>query len=100
MKRPRDERFSENTMEEDLKECHCLVTYNSVSAVEALIAGKPAFTLGPNAAQHLCLNDLSKIETPYIPTEDEVEALLRHLSYSQFTRKEMFNGIAWDTLNG
>jgi hypothetical protein len=100
LKRARDERFVENTMEEDLKECHCLVTYNSVSALEALINGKPAFTLGPNAAQHLCYDDLAKIENPYIPHSDEVDALLRHLSYSQFTRKEMASGAAWDILNG
>jgi len=100
LKRARDERLVENTMEQDLADCHCLVTYNSVSALEALINGKPAFTLGPNAAQHLCYNDLAKIENPYIPNTDEVDALLRHLSYSQFTRKEMASGDAWDILNG
>lgn len=100
LKRPRDERFIENTLEQDLKDSHCLVTYNSVAACEAIINGKPAFTLGPNAAQHLAKNDLSEIERPYIPSEDEREAWLRHLSYSQFTRTEMFSGEAWDILNG
>ena len=100
LKRPRDERFTENTLEQDLVDSHCLVTYNSVAACEAIINGKPAFTLGPNAANQLSLNDLSKIETPYIPSDDEREAWLRHLSYSQFTRLEMRNGIAWDILNG
>ena len=100
LKRPRDERFRENTLEEDLKDSHCLVTYNSVAACEALINGTPAFTLGPNAAQQLARHDLSEIETPYVPSEDEREAWLRHLSYSQFTRKEMNTGQAWDILNG
>jgi len=100
LKRPRDERLKTNTMEQDLKECHCLVTYNSVAAVEALMHGKPAITLGPNAAQHLCYNDLAKIENPYIPSNDEREAWMRHLSYSQFTTEEMANGYAWSILNG
>ena len=100
LKRPRDERFIENTLEQDLEDSHCLVTYNSVSACEAIIYGKPAFTLGPNAASQLSLDDLSQLETPYIPSDDEREAWLRHLSYSQFTRAEMASGAAWDILNG
>lgn len=100
LKRIREERLRENTMEEALQDAHCLVTYNSVSAVEAIMLGKPAFTLGPNAAVHVSLQDLSKIETPRIPTEDEREAWLRHLSYSQFTFTEMTDGTAWRILNG
>lgn len=100
-KRTRKERLYHDTMEEALADdCHCLITYNSVSAVEALIHGKPAFTLGPNAAMHLCHNDLSKVESPMIPSEEEREAWLRHLSYSQFTHQEMINGTAWRILNG
>jgi hypothetical protein len=100
LKRTRDDRMKENTMEEALADdVHCLVTYNSVSAVEAIMLGKPAFTLGPNAAGVLSLDDLSKIEVPRIPTEDEREAWLRHLSYSQFTFTEMSDGTAWQILN-
>lgn len=100
LKRPRDDRFIQNTLEDDLKDSHCLVTYNSVAACEAIINGTPAFTLGPNAAQQLAKHDLSEIENPYIPSDDEREAWLRHLSYSQFTRTEMNNGTAWGILNG
>lgn len=100
LKRPRNERMIENTMDEALSDdVHCLVTYNSVAAVEAIMLGKPAFTLGPNAAQALSLHDLSQIENPYIPTVDERNAWLRHLSYSQFTFAEMSNGTAWRILN-
>lgn len=100
VKRSRKERFTNDTIEEDLaNDVHCLVTYNSVAAVDALISGRPAFTLGPNAAGALCLKDLSLIESPYIPTTDEREAWLRHLSYSQFTFKEMIDGVAWRILN-
>ena len=34
-----------------------------------------------------------------MPTLDEVDALLRHLSYAQFTLPEITNGYAWSILN-
>ena len=99
-KRPRADRLREDTMEEALADdIHCLVTYNSVAAVEAVMQGKPAITLGPNAAGVVCSNSLSEIENPRIPTYDERDAWLRHLSYCQFTFTEMSNGTAWRILN-
>ena len=100
-KRSRKDRLYHDTIQEDLADdCHCLVTYNSVAAVEALIEGKPVITLGPNAAQHLATHSLSEVEDIKIPTEEEREAWLRHLAYSQFTHQEMINGTAWRILNG
>ena len=100
-KRSRKDRLHNDTIQEDLaNDCHCLVTYNSVAAVEALIEGKPVITLGPNAAQHLATHSLSDVENIKIPTEEEREAWLRHLAYSQFTHQEMINGTAWRILNG
>lgn len=96
----RRERTSTDTMEMALSnDVHCLVTFNSIAATEALLLGKPAFTLGPNAAHQLCLNDLSKIEKPYIPTFDELEAWAAHLAYCQFTEAEMRDGTAWKILS-
>ena len=60
--------------------------------------GKPAITLGPNAAQLICETDIEKINSPKIPTEDEMYAFLTHLSYSQFTQAEMEDGTAWKIL--
>jgi len=99
-KRPRNDRMAVDTMEEALADdVHCLVTYNSVAACEAVMLGKPAITLGPNAAGVVCSRSLSEIENPYIPLHDERNAWLRHLSYSQFTFDEMSNGTAWRILN-
>jgi hypothetical protein len=61
--------------------------------------GLPAFTLGPNAAEPLCNTDLSKIENPYFPDAEEVEKVLRHLSYCQFTETEFKDGTAWKIIN-
>lgn len=96
----RRERGTTDTMEMALEQdVHCLVTFNSIAATEALLYGKPAFTLGPNAAHSLSLQDLSLIEKPYIPTVDELEAWAAHLAYCQFTELEMRDGTAWKILN-
>jgi hypothetical protein len=101
MKPIRSERVSSKTIQEALQDdVHCLITYNSIAATEALMEGKPAITLGPNAAQLICETDLTNTETPKIPTEDEMYAFLKHLSYSQFTQAEMEDGSAWEILQG
>ena len=99
MKPIRSARVTGSTIQEALGDnVHCLVTYNSIAATEALMEGKPAITLGPNAAQLICETDLANLETPRIPTEDEMYAFLTHLSYSQFTQEEMEDGTAWQIL--
>lgn len=96
LKKGRTERVTTDTMAMALtQDVHCVVTFNSIAATESLLLGKPAFTLGPNAAQSLCLSDLSQIENPYIPTLDEVHRWACHLAYSQFTEAEMRTGEAW-----
>jgi hypothetical protein len=96
----RRERSSTDTMEMALeRDVHCLVTYNSIAATEAVLLGKPAFTLGPNAAHSVSSNDLTQIDSPYYPTMDEVVAWAAHLAYSQFSEAEMMDGTAWRILN-
>jgi len=97
----RAERITTNTMEQALSDdVHCLVTFNSIAAIESLMNGKPAFTMGPNAAHHLSNHDLSDIENPFMPTQDEVYALMKCLAYHQFTVDELRNGYAWSMLTG
>jgi hypothetical protein len=81
------------------QDVHCLVTFSSIAAGEALLWGKPAITLGPNAAAALCSNSISEIETLKIPTLDEVDAWARHIAYCQFSEPEMRDGTAWRILN-
>jgi lipopolysaccharide biosynthesis glycosyltransferase len=100
LKQSRSVRQNDDTLAMALSnDVHCLVTFNSIAATEALLLGKPAITLGPNAAQNLCKQSLSEIETPYVPTLDEVEEWAAHLAYSQFTEEEMRSGYAWAILN-
>ena len=95
----RSERVNVDTMEMALsRDVHCMVTFNSIAAVESLINGKPVFTMGPNAAQPLANTDLSMIESPFMPSLAEVRNLLCNLAYQQFTTKEMKDGTAWAML--
>jgi len=100
-KQGRSTRVNEDTMEMALdRDVHCLVTFSSIAAGEALLHGKPAITLGPNAAAPLCSQSISEIENPRVPSLDEVDAWARHLAYCQFTEVEMRDGTAWRILTG
>ena len=99
-KQGRSTRVNDDTMEMALdRDVHCLVTFSSIAAGEALLHGKPAITLGPNAAAPLCSQSISAIENLKIPTLDEVDAWARHIAYCQFTEVEMRDGTAWRILN-
>jgi hypothetical protein len=99
-KQGRSTRVNDDTMEMALdRDVHCLVTFSSIAAGEALLHGKPAITLGPNAAAPLCSQSISEIENPRIPSLDEVRAWASHIAYCQFTEVEMRDGTAWRILN-
>jgi len=101
LKQGRSVRQSTDTMQMALDDdIYCLVTFSSIAAGEALLHGKPAITLGPNAAAPLCSHSLADIENLKIPALYEVVAWAKHLSYCQFTEAEMRDGTAWRILNG
>ena len=98
-KQNRGIRTHEDTIEMALsRDVHCMVTYNSIAAVESLILGKPVFTMGPNAAEPLSNTDLERIDNPMIPTVDRIRQFCCNLAYAQFTPEEMVNGTAWRIL--
>jgi hypothetical protein len=99
-KASRSVRQSSDTMEMALeRDVHCLVTFSSIAAVEAIMLGKPAIVLGPSAAWPVASQNIKDIEKPFIPTLDEVEEWAAHLAYCQFTEAEMRDGTAWRLLN-
>ena len=99
-KQARSVRQSTDTMEMALeRDVHCVVTFSSIAAVEAVLHGKPAIVLGPSAAAPVCSTTCNDVEKPYIPTLDEVEEWAAHLAYCQFTELEMRDGTAWRILN-
>ena len=100
LKPTRQERVTNNTIQQALADdVHCLITYNSIASVEALMEGKPAIVLGPNAAGVIAETELSNIENPKIPNRDEMDAFMAHLAYCQFHVSELRSGVAWRIVN-
>ena len=100
LKPKRNERIADGNIIHALQnDVHCVVTYNSIAATEALLNGKPAIALGPNAASVLCNTQLSEVENPNTFDKETIEGYAAHLSYCQFTKLEMQNGTAWRILN-
>jgi hypothetical protein len=81
-----------NVLQDD---CHALVTFNSVAAIESILTGVPAFVLAPaNAARPVASTDLSQIDSPYWPDADKLYAWACHLAYGQFHVTELQSGVA------
>lgn len=73
---------------------YAVVTYQSIAAIESVCYGVPAFTMAPTAADYVTLKDISRIEQPYRPHQDQVRHWLKWLSYCQYTVYELQSGIA------
>jgi lipopolysaccharide biosynthesis glycosyltransferase len=100
LKPDRTQRISSQSIEAALADnVYCLITYNSIAALESLIEGVPSIALGPNCASVVCNTSLKQIEKLNRPDKDTMIALMAHLSYCQFTLKEMTSGYAWNMVN-
>lgn len=80
----------------DLVGCHCVVTWSSNAAIEAICAGVPAIVLGESAAAPMAGTSLAEIEAPPRPAGREQWAA--DLLASQWTLDEMRAGKAWEAL--
>lgn len=95
----REERVTTNTIWNALEDTFCLVTFNSIAATEATLYSVPAITLAPNAASVVCNTDIDSIVNPLLPDRGTINRFAAHLSYCQFTCKEMRSGYAWKIIN-
>ena len=100
LKPTRTERVTTKSIQEALQDdVHCIITYNSIAAVEALMEGKPAIVLGQNAASVVAETELKNVQNPKSPGRDLMNAYMASLAYQQFTVDELRSGFAWKTLN-
>jgi hypothetical protein len=84
-----------NRVENALGDVHALVTFNSIAGTEAILAGTPVFVLAPsNAARPVSNTDLSRIDNPWFPDQDQIREWAYHLAYAQFHIDEFKNGSA------
>ena len=92
----RHERIRKNSIASQCarEQIYCVVTYNSIAAIEAVHYGIPAFTMSPHAGDIICNTDLSKIEEAVYPDEDYVRKFFHWLAYCQYTPHELMSGTA------
>ena len=99
--RERAARRSDRVLKEPLsqvlaQDVHAVVTFNSVAAVESILAGVPAFVLAPShVAEPVANRDLSKIDTPFYPDPDLLMAWCHSMAYGQYHVRELKNGTAF-----
>ena len=78
------------------QDVHALVTFNSVAAVESILAGVPAFVLAPShIAEPVANKDLKRIDNPFYPDHDLLMAWCHSMAYGQYHVKELTNGTAF-----
>jgi hypothetical protein len=87
---------STEPLAEDLKGAHALVTHASNTAVDAIVAGVPAFVTGASPARAMGNMMLREIERPVYGERMEWLAVL---AANQWTLDEMRQGTAWRALN-
>lgn len=88
--------ISTASLEEDLKDAHAVVTFNSNSAVEAVIEGIPIFAEDMGSmAYEVATNQLALIATPKMPKRINWAC---DLAYAQWNLEEMERGEPWQHL--
>ena len=89
------EKASTVSLQDELKNAHCLVTHGSIAAVEAAIMGCPVFVAPESAAAHVGNTNFEDIENPIYPDRFE---WLKNLAYSQWNEFELTDGTMWRQL--
>ena len=80
------------SLEDALRDCHAVVAHHSNAAVEAIVAGVPAF-VAEGVAVPMASTDLTQIENPVRP--DGREQWLADIAYTQWSVAEIATGLPW-----
>lgn len=80
-----------NTIDQDMQEARCIVTFNSAVPVLGTIRGIPCYC-SPHAAAYPMNINLDEIDNP---REPERQSWLNQLVYHQYTSEELKNGKFW-----
>jgi len=84
---------STESLEKDLENAYCTVSYQSTVVIESIMSGVPSFCANESMGLPVSLTDLSQIKDPlYCGDRQEwIDSLLAN----QFTMSEIENGTAW-----
>ena len=95
----RNTRVLSDTFSDFIKnDTHVVIGYSSNALVEAVLCGIPVIALGHSATTSLMNYKISDIENISNIDQEKRYSWLKHLSYRQFSHKELENGIAWELL--
>lgn len=83
-------------LENDLQNARCVITFNSNVAVDATIKGIPVLASENSVVCGWTPNIMGEFMPP---TSEQIDKLLRFISYNQFTLEEIRSGMAWKILN-
>ena len=82
--------ISENSLEKDLANAHCAISYTSGASIDAMMNGIPVITPSPyNFVYGISSHDLENVENPIL---GDRLSLLYKLSYTQWSVEEIIEG--------
>ena len=87
--------YLKESLADILPRAHCLVTFGSNAAVEAVLHGVPVVVLGDGIAKPIATTNIRQIQNPFCPTMKAVYRWACNLAYCQYSVEEMFTGVAW-----
>ena len=86
-------------LETDLNNSHCVVTYNSLSGVEAVVKGIPVFALDGGSMVHpVAHHNLRDIEN--INYDIDLQEWKNKIGYAMWNKLDIQTGECWDHLKG
>ena len=85
--------ISNNTLENDFKNCYCVIAYNSTILVDAILYGRPVLS-GSNTSivSDLTIKDFSTIENLNKFSKDDVTKCLSKVAYKQWSLSDFAKG--------
>jgi len=92
------DRSTIRSIEEDVKDAHCVVSFNSNSGVDAVIAGTPNIVFDRGAMAYEVSHNKDVIDFDKLPRPDRTQ-WFNNLAYAQWTSSEMRSGEAWNHIS-
>lgn len=94
--RPKVQNRQRSNLAGEFKSTYALITWNSIAAVEAAIAGIPIFLLSSSVAQAVANRDLRFLENPRLPDRQQ---WANNIAFHQWNRDELKGGHPWAFLS-
>ena len=90
---------TEKSLDTLFRNAHCVVSSQTTAVIEGILKGVPSFCEDISAALPVSKTDLSQIETPHYPTNEELEDWVGSLISCQYTIQEIHNGTAKELID-